>query len=276
MFLNHFSSTLLVCLGQFLFAGPWASFSCFPLSAAAPCTARPQVFHPAAAKQVEEDPYYPIHKKRHRHKQKHWDDDDVQDQSKGECARCTSDSLASRLVLRAPPTRLRSWAWAPKDHNYWVEYDAEDDFSDAPSPSTATVELEVVAWLHIFVHHLDPTASESPEVVLFVGGTCPAGPAKLVFAEATSHVVATFVLLDACPAEWTEGNVVFILFNPFPQLLIHSFFTCDIFTVPFISTFEAYPCFAFWTLKLLCILALSFHVLFASRFGTIANEWIRV
>ena len=276
MLFDQLSGTLLVCLGQLFLASPRASFSCFPLCAATPRTASPQVFHPAAAKQVEEDPQYPVDDGHYCEEQKHWHDDDIQKQSKAECAHGTSDSRAGRLSPRALPTRLRGWARAPKDHNHRVEYDAENDFADTPSPSAAAVELEVVTWLHIFVHHLDSTASECPKVVLCVGGTCTAGPAKFVLAEATCHVVAAFVLLDACSAKWTEWYVVFILFGPLAELLVHSFFTCDIFPVPLISAFETNPCLAAWTLEFLRITILSFHVLFTSRFRTVANKRIRV
>ena len=41
-------------------------------------------------------------------------------------------------------------------------------------------------------------------MVVFLGGALATDPAKFVFAEAASHVVAAFVLFDSRAAHWAE------------------------------------------------------------------------
>ena len=48
------------------------------------------------------------------------------------------------------------------------------------------------------------------------------GPAKLVFAKLTLHLIAATVLFNAGSAHRTEGNVVLVLVYPLLQVSCHS------------------------------------------------------
>ena len=98
-------------------------------------------------------------------------------------------------------------------------------------------QLEMVAWLDIFLHHADP-AAVSPVII---GRRCAAtaGPAELVSAEAARHMVAPHVLLYAALAAGAEADSVFVLNEPGTVLLAHSFVTAHIFSMPRLFALEA-------------------------------------
>ena len=103
----------------------------------------------------------------------------------------------------------------------------------------------VNAWFHILVHLIHSTPSVKSKVILCICCTGSTGPAKLIFAESASHVIASLVFLNSSTTHGTERDFIFVFFGPSSQLFIQIFFACDIFTVPLLPTIEADPGFAF-------------------------------
>ena len=131
----------------------------------------------------------------------------------------------------------------------------------------------MITWFDIFIHHLHSTPSTNIEMSFCIGSACSARPTELVLTETTSHVIAAAILLNSSSTHGAERNIVFIFLCPPCKLFIHCFFTCYIFSVPLIPTFEADLCLTFGTLQHLRSL-FSSHMLLAAWFGAISYKRI--
>ena len=131
-------------------------------------------------------------------------------------------------------------------------------------------QFEMVARFDVFLHHR--YAAAIVPMIVCRRGAATTGPAELVAAEATGHVVASHVLLDAALAARAEADSVSVFLEPRAELLCHCFFTANIFSVPRFLTLEANLSAALRTRQLLCIFVWSAHVRLASRFGAPAHQ----
>ena len=128
----------------------------------------------------------------------------------------------------------------------------------------------MVARFDIFLHHRYATAVAP--MIVSRRGAATTGPAELVVAEATGHVVASHVLLYAALAARAKADSVSIFLEPRAELLRHRFFTANIFSVPWFLALEANLSAALRTCQLLCIFIWSAHVRLAARFGAPAHQ----
>ena len=97
------------------------------------------------------------------------------------------------------------------------------------------------------------------------------GPAKLILAEGTGHVIATLVFLNLSATKWTETHVIFVLLSPAFQLIFHRLLTAYA-SMPSVSALEAHVCLAFRAGHFFRLVVLGAHVLPTVRFGAPAHQ----
>jgi hypothetical protein len=101
-------------------------------------------------------------------------------------------------------------------------------------------------------------------VVGVVGRVTKAEPAELIAADDASHMVASFVLLDFCPANRTEPDST-MLVSPSFKLAVHVLLTASP-TMPLVTALEAYLSGALRAYNLLSVEGLTTHKSWTARF----------
>ena len=97
---------------------------------------------------------------------------------------------------------------------------------------------QTIARPHIYIHLSNSTTTSTE--MLICGSTTPlASPAKFVLAKHTGHVVTASTFLDESATQRTKRNIIFVLFHPTFQLVLHGIIAGGL-AMPFISTHKAY------------------------------------
>ena len=133
-----------------------------------------------------------------------------------------------------------------------------------------------IAWLNVCIHHPDSTPLKCSKMIIVSTCTSSTGPAKLVLAEGTSHMIATCIFLYLRAAHRAERYVTFVFFCPPFQLFRHSFLASDIFSMPRITAIKADLSRALWALQLFHFVVFSSHEWLTIRFSAPTNQRIRL
>ena len=113
---------------------------------------------------------------------------------------------------------------------------------------------------HTFVHHFNSTSPKLSKMIICSCSTSTTSPAEFIFADSTSHMITSFVLLYFCTTHGTERDVIFILSCPSFYLFFKCLITSDIVSMPSISALKAYLGLALRAFKHRSIFVLSLHV----------------
>ena len=174
------------------------------------------------------------------------------------------------------PGLRRYQIWQVTYGHDWKENYQQNDLDDLPAILLAAIDLQMIPWLHSLVHHLDATTFSKVEVMVISCGTCPTGPAELVFAKDASHVVAPSVFFDSGPAHWTKRDVSSVCVQPALELPTQRLLAGDKLSMPYIAALEAHLSLAPGTDKLLHIAAGRLDMSFAAWLWAKSDQWIRL
>ena len=231
----------------------------------------------SAAEDASEQGEQPIHNEEKRVNYPERDPADEQKQADKE-ANDREEKRADAPILLVtffPQRYCHPDRWKQHQHK-GPSYDKAEQAADYKANLLARLVGTLVTRLDRLVHHFDSTAAHEAEVVVSRACTRTASPAKLVAAQATSHVIAALVLLDTGAAHRAKRDVVFVLVCPPCKLALHGLFTSYIFAVPLVTALEADLGAALRTRHLLCIFALSSQDLAALRIDTVPDKRVRV
>ena len=205
------------------------------------------------------------------------DEADVHNQAKHKAKWCSTQPAAKAAIFGERfPASVRHCKWTVKHEHKRPPDRAKHAFGNHYADLACYASLSPITRFHIFVHHFDTAAPHHAKVIVRGRSTGSARPTELILAEATSHVIATLILLNLCAAQRTEGYVVFVFVSPAFELLFHCIFACYVCTMPNITALEADFGRALRARQLGFFYVFSLHMCFTAWFWAPAYQRIRV